>query len=143
MGRRADISETNIEGHRWCSHKQYTLNGKAREARCSLCAELLDPFAILMDYATEERNFKPWVKEEEALRARIKALKADEKRTKARLRNAKKRDIDLALASQRKHLTEKLRRMHMRLADASRAIQAAQNALPSPQESMFEEEDRG
>lgn len=144
VGTFGEQTEASIKGYgRRCRHGKYTLDEETRTVECGACGETLSAYDILKQYAERQRHWKWRTSELNEAETRITELKAEEKRVKARLRNAKKKDIDIALAAQRKHLTEKLQRMHWKLAEASRAINAAKNALPSPQESMFEEEDRG
>lgn len=89
-------------GHRpWtatrkCTHQSVLVEEPTREVTCAQCGVVLDAFTVLLQYANRERRFE-WSsqdvqREHKARRAQCEQLRAEEKRLKARVRAAKKRD---------------------------------------------------
>lgn len=96
-------TETRIvrDRERVCRHLQYELELDTRVARCQ-CGAQLDTFQILLEYARAERHWRHYATEEREIRERLAALAAEERRIKARIRNARRRDPESALEEHRK-----------------------------------------
>lgn len=84
-----------------CRHISYELDVESRVARCK-CGVELDPFQILLDYARAERNWRYYAREEQQTRERIATLAQEERRIKARIRTARRRDPETAIQEHRK-----------------------------------------
>lgn len=82
----------------FCIHASYTVNGEQRRVTCNACKAQLDPFEIILQWANRQRvreNLDDDIREK---RKALEQLYGEEKRTKARLRNAKKKDAEAAVA---------------------------------------------
>lgn len=84
-----------------CRHHSYKLNADTRAVRCGACGAELDPFEVLLEYARSERMWRHWDGEARILRGELAQLKADERRTKARVKNASRKDASEAVAAER------------------------------------------
>ena len=80
-----------------CGHGKLILDEKLRAVQCRACEATLDPFDVLMNYADLERRWRSWHKETSKERRLVKELKKEEKRVKARLRNARERLKELGM----------------------------------------------
>lgn len=58
----------------------------------------------------KERNWRSWEREERETAKRIKELRKEEARVKARTRSASRKDADAAVAAERKRVSEAARR---------------------------------
>lgn len=85
----------------YCFHESYTVNGHQRLVTCNKCQAALDPFEIVERWARRVYVRDDVERQIAELRDKLAALHADEKRTKARLRGAKKKDADIAVAKER------------------------------------------
>lgn len=101
-----------------CHHHSYQLEGKRRVVRCGGCGAELDPFEVLLAYARNERTWRHWQGECIRKRAELGALQAEERRTKARLKHASRKDAAAAVAEER----ARGERERMQMADAARDI---------------------
>lgn len=89
---------------RLCTHQNVLVEESTREVTCARCDVVLDAFAVLLQYASQERRFD-WASEaaQQELKVRqdrIEQLAAEEKRLKSRIRSVRKRDPDEAAAAQ-------------------------------------------
>lgn len=87
-----EIKEPNSA---WCTHRRITINKDEREIRCTSCEALIDPFDWALrwvdDRGREMTDLRAMRAERADLRKSLEALKKEEKNTKSRLVNAKKR----------------------------------------------------
>ena len=97
--------------HPKCRHRSFNIDAKARIVECNNCGVDLDPIEVLHDFATGERSFRFWAADEKKVHARLKALHEDERKTKARLKNASRKDAEIAVAAERAKWEERLRRI--------------------------------
>lgn len=75
-----------------CLHRQKMVDRRKRTVECTSCGAFLDPLDALADVAADGSNLL-WARRELArINKRIAELKEEEKRVKARLRRAKKKD---------------------------------------------------
>jgi hypothetical protein len=75
-------------------------------------------FEVLLAYARNERTWRHWQGECIRKRAELGALQAEERRTKARLKHASRKDAAAAVAEER----ARGERERMQMADAARDI---------------------
>lgn len=84
-----------------CRHRGYELDAERRAVQCGRCGAELDAFEVLLQYARRERSWRHWDGETVRKRAELAELVAEEKRTKARLRNASRKDARAAVEAER------------------------------------------
>lgn len=98
-----------ISSSRHCRHVATILCGDSRRVSCAGCGALLDAFDVLMSYADGERNWRYWESEARTARLELAELKAEERRVKARVAGALRRDADHAVAEERSKTIEQRR----------------------------------
>jgi len=76
---------------RYCLHRSVLVDDNARTVECSKCGANLDPFAVLLTYARDGDRLRWMYLEIQQANKTIEELKAEERRVKARLRNARKK----------------------------------------------------
>lgn len=80
---------------RYCAHTTIEVDKETRQLQCQACKVWLDPFEFLWRWAQRrevvERRLSGLREEEVQLCARIIELKKEERRVKARLKNANKK----------------------------------------------------
>ncbi|MGE4243662.1 hypothetical protein [Ramlibacter sp.] len=93
------IESSNPKPHGWCEHARITLDPYQRVVICGDCRQVLDPFNFLRDNAkTLQRawdNHRACTAMVAELNDRIGVLKAEEDRTKARLRRLRDKEQPL------------------------------------------------
>jgi hypothetical protein len=77
-----------------CSHQSVGVCAQDRTVACNSCGAPLDAINVLLQYAHAERRFSYRRGDLAALRKRVGELKDEEKRVKARLRRAQKKEAD-------------------------------------------------
>lgn len=97
FGQQSDIEERD----RHCRHHSYKLDSTTRTVRCGVCQSQLDAFQVLLDYARDERSWRHWDQERSRQMTQLEELKAEERKVKARLRNASRKEADEAVAHER------------------------------------------
>lgn len=85
----------------YCFHRQYQLDEGSRTVACGRCGTPLDAFQVLLDYAHGERHWRYVDGEARDAAKRLEELKAEERRVKARTKNASKKEADAAVAAER------------------------------------------
>jgi len=83
---------------KWCFHERYVVNQQQRSVTCCACQAKLDPFEIVLQQSNKTRMREDTDKLIREGRETLKRLHDDERKTKARLRNARKKDADAAVA---------------------------------------------
>lgn len=101
-----------------CRHHSYKLDREQRTASCGACGAGLDLFQILLDYAHGERLWRHWDSERRRKADELAELKAEERKTKARLKNASRKEADAAVAAER----VRTERERTEISDAARDI---------------------
>jgi hypothetical protein len=91
-----------------CKHKSVEVGSKKRIVVCNACGEYLDAFEILLQYAYDERRFSYHRGELDSIHKKVDELKAEEKRVKARLRRATKKDAERCEAKETCPLVKQL-----------------------------------
>ena len=94
-----DIGNTSLEVRhrdvpfkkRLCRHARVYIYQDDRRLECKDCGAAVDWYAFIMQQADGHRRLRSYEQSIARARKELDALKADEKRTKARLRNARKR----------------------------------------------------
>lgn len=90
--------ETRIADHGgFCWHSSILVHERTRSVTCATCNADLDPFDRLLEYARKERNYHHYGQREKALHDRIAKLEEEERKIKARTRNAIRKDADAAV----------------------------------------------
>lgn len=116
----------------YCRHRHTDLYPRSRQIVCADCGKLLDPFDLLLQYANRERSWRHYETEEQETRARNATLLDEEKRIKARIRSAKRRDVEEALELQRKQLRERERRIEMNAREIAELAGRIARAVRAP-----------
>lgn len=126
-----------LEGGMWCWHEQYTVNEQQRRVTCVKCAAILDPFEIVRDQARKVRvreNVDQQISEKRKL---LHSLEVKERNAKSRIRNAKKKDADAAVAAALAKVKENheraingLRAARMQIADSMKRLGAEDDHDP-------------
>lgn len=101
-----------------CRHHSYKLDSKRRGVRCGSCGADLDPFEVLLEYAHKERTWRQWDAETIRKRAELATLIEEERRTKARVKHASRKDATAAVAEER----VRSERARMQIAELARDI---------------------
>ena len=83
---------------KFCLHASYTVIDEQRKILCRTCNGQLDAFDLILRLAHRQAHRENIEKEITELRKTLAALRAEEKRCKARTRNARKKDADAAVA---------------------------------------------
>ena len=104
---------TGVKDHSYrdCKHLHIITDRKRRTIQCEDCKEVLDPFDVVYEYAGGERMYHHWRAEETRVRRRLYQLKEEEKRVKARTRNASRKDAETAVAAERARWEERMGRI--------------------------------
>ena len=74
-----------------CRHLPCTIDVDHRLVECLLCGAVLDPFQVLLEFASQQRSCENYVSKAQKIRASIDALTDEERRLKARIRSARKK----------------------------------------------------
>jgi len=95
----APIFENGIkqDSSGFCMHDSYTVAITKRQVVCNRCKAVLDPFEVVERWARRiavRDNINEQIRD---LRGKLEQLHAEEKRVKARLRGARKKDADAAV----------------------------------------------
>ncbi|HEU4582673.1 MAG TPA: hypothetical protein VFS67_30660 [Polyangiaceae bacterium] len=93
--------QSEIKRDNFCFHRQYLLDEDKRTVSCGTCGAPLDAFQVLHDYARRERHWRYLDREAREAEARLKELKAEERRVKARTASASRKDSAAAVAAER------------------------------------------
>lgn len=100
FGGRAAIKE-RTELLRPCRHKQTIVDETGRTVECGTCGAPLDAFQVLLEYARKERHWRHWEAEVNRCHNELEKLKQEERRVKARTKNAARKDAAAAVAEER------------------------------------------
>lgn len=84
-----------------CLHRKQTLNEVSRKVLCTDCGMELDAFDLLVRRARKGGYDEMMARDGKALRERVAELRAEEKRVKARLYNARRKDADAVRRQER------------------------------------------
>ena len=106
-----------------CRHHAYEIDALARLVRCQSCGAELDAFKVLNEYATGERTFRDYRRMTRLQSSRLEDLRAEEKRVKARTRNASRKDAGDAVAAERKRLAELARSLRSSIEQSKRKVE--------------------
>lgn len=115
FGRQSDITEQRALR---CHHHSYKLDARRRVVCCGGCGAALDAFEVLLEYARKERTWRHWEGECIRKRAELGVLQQDERRAKARLKHASRKDAAAAVAEER----TRSERERMQIIEAARDI---------------------
>jgi hypothetical protein len=136
LGAFPSARETDIERPKTykphCQHRQYKVSAEDRTVACGGCGSALDPFAVLYEYAHNEREWMQWSKQ--AREARLEVHKAQEelRRVKALTRSHSKKDAEVAVAAERKRQTESHQRAMWRLGQIQELAATVMRHLGDP-----------
>jgi hypothetical protein len=105
----APTRQTKITSDRSaCRHRQIRLDGDQRTVTCTGCGKALDAFDVLLDYGRGERSWRTWDSLISAAAQNLERLKTEERKTKARLQHASRKDA-LAAVDEERVRTERMR----------------------------------
>jgi hypothetical protein len=79
------------QGEGICFHRGVVLSEQMRTVECSGCGAVLDPFAVLLEYAKQERQLGWSRKALQKTKEEMAELKKEERRIKQRIARAKKK----------------------------------------------------
>lgn len=93
----------------WCPHQRYgfRLDEDARLVQCVECKQVIDPFEVLLEYARDERMARNYRGEVQQLMKQKAALEDEERKAKARTRNASRKDAEHAVAEEKRRQAER------------------------------------
>lgn len=102
-------AQTTVKGSpRFCRHRQTVVDESDRTVACGSCGKALDAFQVLLEYARRERHWQCWDQEVGNKTRELAELKDEERKVKARTKNAARKDAGEAVAAERAR-TEKTR----------------------------------
>lgn len=84
-----------------CKHTQTVVDDVARTVECGTCGKTLDPVEVLLEYARKERHWRHWQAEVDRCHNELEALKAEERKVKARTKSASRKEAAAAVAEDR------------------------------------------
>jgi hypothetical protein len=113
----------------FCVHASYRVVTQQRQIVCNACKGNLDPFDLILRQAHRQAVREDTESEIEKKRAQLQILCGEEKRVKARTRNAKKKDADSAVTKALAKYAEDRARTVWSLIEARSAIRAALTRL--------------
>lgn len=103
-------AQTTVKGSpKHCRHRVPVLDAEDRTVACEGCGTALDAFQVLLEYADGERRWQGWDQSVREKQRELEALKDEERKVKARTKNALRKEADMAVATERLR-TEKMRR---------------------------------
>lgn len=85
----------------YCTHHSIIVSAHDRQVTCRTCTRVLDPFDVLLGYATKERSLREWATETRAKQTELEALRDEERKVKARVKSASRKDAHTAVAAER------------------------------------------
>lgn len=94
----------------FCRHGRRSLDEADRTVTCSDCGAVLDPFNELLRVGRDENLLERQQRERRSLAAKVAFLKGEERKVKARVKNAKRKDADAAVEAERQRLLERFDR---------------------------------
>jgi len=75
-----------------CRHVRVLVDADLRRVECRECGEILDPIEVLLQFASKERQFSYRKDALENIQRRVQELSKEERRIKARISRAKKKE---------------------------------------------------
>lgn len=113
---------------RICRHRQKELDTESRTVSCVYCKKQLDAFDALVEIMRDERNALFAHQRYEEERKRVQELRNEEKKIKARIRNAKRKDADEALKAERERHALEMRRVLAQCSEVRGLVSKMENA---------------
>jgi hypothetical protein len=98
------------------------VDSHTRLVTCSRCKAPLDAFDVLLEVARRHEEWNRLSSESRTMRKEIEAMKAEEKRVKARTKSHARKDAASAVAAEREKLAEQHAEIACRTDDARRAL---------------------
>jgi hypothetical protein len=98
------------------------INEELRTVSCRKCKAPLDPIAVLLEVSRKHNDWVRLGEETRTMRKDIEALKAEEKRVKARTQSHGRKDAAEAVAAERAKLAARYAEIACRTDDARRAL---------------------
>lgn len=122
-------SQTEVTRSGFCQHWQMEIDEGKRTLTCKTCGALLDPFDVHLQYARRERSWRYWDGQRKEAEQRVEELKAEEKRIKARMANASRKDANAAVMAERERWREKRQRLAWKAKEIEREAGELKRAL--------------
>ncbi len=91
-----------------CRHAKIRVAREDRTVSCGQCGKKLDPFDLLLQYAKGERRWQHFAKLVREAETKLTEIKDEERKTKARLKNASRKEASTAVAAEQTR-TERMR----------------------------------
>lgn len=121
--------QSHYGGRAGCWQHVPRVNVLERTVVCGRCEVALDPFDVLAKIAHANGNRAYYANETRELARRIEELKAEERRIKARMRNALRKDATEAVNAERARTLESRRRCVEKAKEAARLVDEIRRAL--------------
>ena len=97
----------SVSGKPPCRHTQTVVDERARTVECGTCGQALDPIRVLLEYAEKERHWRNWQSAVHEQQRALEELKEEERKAKARLKNAQRKDAEFAVSEERRRNQER------------------------------------
>lgn len=88
-------------GYAFCRHVRTLIDADTRAVSCIDCTKTLDAVDVLLEYAHRERTWHHWEQDTRLAEKRLAELKEEERKVKARTKNAARKEADAAVATER------------------------------------------
>lgn len=138
------FGESEVRPKAWCRHERVMLHEQTRTVQCRNCKEAVDPFDILLQQANGERYVESQKARLREMHDKLAELHAEEKRVKARTRNASRKDAKKAVDDARRLWEDRHHRAAYRVAEIKRlADSVLRNLQADPGRPPEEEARRG
>lgn len=108
-------TRTTRSSDRYCWHNQYVVDEQTLEVSCGGCGREMVAGEVLLEYARRERSWQWHTQEVRDAERRVAELKAEERKIKARIKNANRKDASVAVAEEQAR-TERMRHETIRAA---------------------------
>ncbi len=93
--------QSEIKHEKFCRHRKYLVHADTRTVSCATCGAPLEAFKVLLDYAQRERSWRHYDSEIRRATERLAELRAEERKVKARTKNATRKEADAAVEAER------------------------------------------
>ncbi len=133
------LSKLNDRTDWSCMHKSYDIDRHLRTVCCSMCGVELDAFDILRDLSSRSGYLEMMEADGKRTAQRVAFLKGEERKVKARVKNANRKDADAAVKAERDKNKASYRRARWRLSQAADNIRAAAKHLGDDVQIVYRE----
>lgn len=111
-----------VERKGFCYPHAPRVDKVSRTVTCAKCKQALDPVDVLLEVARNHDHWSALLNQTRTMRAELEALKAEEKRVKARTKSHRNKDAQEAIRAERQRSERKRAEMSVRVDDIRRAL---------------------